>query len=163
MQAAKDSFYMALCARLQQVNPQRTVMVEGEVRPALLVAENEPAICSQPAEAFCIEWEKVQPVSTSPLVTSTLMSAEVQIRYRTCGGASGECDRGRSLSKMDAELMAICTPPRTPKLDYTQATPVALGSNVFWKGPSMEAAVQTASMLARTATAVVYFYPEAEA
>jgi hypothetical protein len=64
---------------------------------------------------------------------------------------------------MDAELMAICVPAQTAKLDYTPATPVALGSNVFWKVPILEAAAQTASALSRSATTVVYFYPEDEA
>lgn len=163
MQAAKDSFFMALCARLQQVNPQRTVVLGGDVRAGLLVAENEPAICSQPPEAFCMEWGAAQPVSASPLVASTLMSAEVVIRYRTCGENKGDCDRGRALSKMDAELLAICTPAQTQKLDYTRATPSGLGSNVFWKAPVFGGAVQTASTLSRAATTVVYFYPEAEA
>lgn len=163
MQSAKDSFFMALCARLQQVNPERTVVLGGDVRPGIVVAENEPAICAQPPEAFCLEWGVAQPVSASPLVSSMLMSAQVTIRYRTCGDNNGECDRGRVLTKMDAELMAICTPPQTPKLDYTQAVPASLGSNVFWKAPTLAAAVQTATTLSRSATTVVYFYPEAEA
>lgn len=163
MQAAKDSFYMALCARLQQVNPQRTVVVEGEVRPGLLATENEAALCAQPSEAFCMEWGAARPLSESALVASTLMMAEVTIRYRTCGANNGDCDRGRALTTMDTELMAICTPPQTAKLDYTQATAVGLGSNVFWKSPLLGAATQTASMLGRSATMTVYFYPEAEA
>ncbi len=163
MQAAKDSFYMALCARLQQVNPNRTVVIEGEVRPGLLVAENEPAVCSQPPEAFCLEWGAVKPVSESALVASTLMAAELTIRYRTGGSNNGEADRGRSLTTMDAELLAICMPSLTAKMDYTQATPSALGSNVFWKSPTLAAATQTASLLGRSATTTVYFYPESEA
>ncbi len=163
MQAAKDSFYMALCARLQQVNPQRTVVIEGEVRPGLLVAENEPAVCSQPAEAFCLEWGETRPVSESPLVASRLMSAELTIRYRTGGSNNGECDRGRSLTTMDAELLAICTPSQAAKMDYTQTAPAALGSNVFWKSPALGAAEQTASLLGRSATTTVYFYPESAA
>jgi hypothetical protein len=163
MQAAKDSFFMALCARLQQVNPQRTVVIEGEVRPGLLVAENEPAICTQPPEAFCIEWGAVKPMSESPLVQSTLMSIDATIRYCTCGANNGDGDRGRSLTTMDAELMAICNPRQTPKMDCTQATPAPLGSSVFWQTPLFGAAVQTASMYGRSATTTVFYYPEAEA
>ncbi len=163
MQAAKDSFYMALCARLQQVNPGRTVVVEGEVRPGLVVAENEPSICTQPPEAFCIEWGSVKPLSDTPLVASTLMAMEATIRYRTCGANHGENDRGRSLTAMDAELMAICAPPQTPKQDCTQTVPKILGSTVFWKAPSLEAAVQTANMYGRAANVLVFFYPEIQA
>lgn len=163
MQAAKDSFFMALSARLQQVNPQRTVVISGEVRPGLVVAENEAGICSQPAEGFCVEWGTAKPLSEDPEVQNRLMSVDVTFRYRTCGANNGDCDRGRSLTCMDAELMAICTPQQTPKLDYTQATPAGLGSKVFWKAPQLGPVTQTASMLARSATTTVYFYPESEA
>lgn len=163
MQAAKDSFYTALCARLQQVNPARTVVVDGEVRPGLMVAENEPSICSQPPEAFCIEWGAAKPLFETPLVASTLMAMEVTIRYSTCGANHGESDRGRSLTTMDAELMAICAPPRTPKMDCTEAAPEFLGSTVFWKAPSLDAAVQTANMYGRAANVLVFFYPESHA
>lgn len=163
MQAAKDSFYMALCTRLQQVNSQRTVVMDGEVRPGIMIAENEAAVCAQPPEAFCIEWGPTTPVFVSDLVASTLLASEVTIRYRTCGSNMGDCDRGRSLTSMDAELMAICAPPQTTKMDYTQATPVSLGSTVFWRQPALGAAAQTASMLGRAATMTVYFYPESAA
>lgn len=163
MQAAKDSFYTALCARLQQVNPGRTVVIDGEVRPGLMVAENEPSICAQPTETFCIEWGAAKPLSETPLVASTLMAMEATIRYRTCGANHGESDRGRSLNAMDAELMAICAPAQTPKMDCIQAVPETLGSTVFWKAPSLEAAVQTASMYGRAANVLVFFYPESHA
>ncbi len=163
MQAAKDTFYMALCARLQQVNPQRTVVMDGEVRPGLMVAENEAAVCEQPPEAFCMEWGAAEPLTVSPLVASTLMAVNVTFRYRTCGTDNGDGDRGRSLTTMDAELAAICAPAQTAKMDYSQATPCALGTNVFWKAPQLQAAVQSASLLGRTATTTVYFYPEGEA
>ena len=163
MQAAKDSFYMALCGRLQAVNPQRTVVMAGEVRPGLVVSENEAAICGEPPEAFCVEWGAATPLSVSPLVASTLMSVDVTFRYRTCGTNNGDCDRGRTLTAMDAELMEICTPQQTPKMDYSQATAAGLGTKIFWKAPQLGPLTQTASMLGRAATTTVYFYPESEA
>lgn len=163
MQAAKDSFYMALCTRLQQVNPQRTVVIDGEVRPGLVVTENEPAVCTQPPEAYCMEWGTVKPFSESPLVSSSLLMAEVTIRYRTGGVNHGGGDRGRSLTRMDAELLAICTPTQAPKQDYTQSEPISLGSNVFWKLPILGAATQNARLLGRSATTTVFFYPESAA
>lgn len=162
MQAAKDSFYMTLCARLQQVNPNRTIVIGGEVRPAIVAAENEPGAPVPLADAFCLEWGSVKPMSESALLASSLMAAEMTIRYGTCGANNGEGDRGRALTAMDAELMAICTPALTMKMDYSQAAPIALGSNVFWMQPSLGAALQAANLLSRVATMTVYFYPEIE-
>lgn len=162
MQAAKDSFYMTMCARLQQVNPERTVVINGEVRPGMMVAENEAAVCAQPAEAFCLEWGEAKPLDASA-TKNTLMSVDVTFRYRTCGSNNGDCDRGRSLTAMDAELMAICSPQQTAKLDYTQAMATSLGSKVFWKSPTLGPLRQTASLLGREAKTTVYFYPECEA
>ena len=163
MQAAKDSFYMALCGRLQQVNPRRTVVLGGEVRPGLVVLENEPGVGEQPAEAFCEEWGPAKAVSEGPYVSGRLMCADVTVRYRTCGANNGDGDRGRSLTAMDAELLEITTPQQTPKLDYSQDATVALGSKVFWNSPAFSALTQTARMLGRSATMKVYFYPECEA
>ncbi|WP_049762016.1 hypothetical protein [Candidatus Korobacter versatilis] len=163
MQAAKDSFYMALCARLQQVNPERTVVVAGEVRPGLLVSENEAGECAHPAEAFCMEWGNVRPLSEATEVKSRIFKADVTVRYRTCGCDGGEGDRGRSLATMDAELMAITSPQQTPKLDYSRTTACGLGSKVFWAAPELGPLTQTATMLGRAATMAVYFYPECAA
>ncbi len=160
MQAAKDSFSMALIQRLQQVNPERTVVVAGEVRPGLLVSENEAAVCGHPAEAFCVEWGNVRALSDKPEVKQRLMKADVTVRYRTCGTDGGEGDRGRMMAAMDAELMAITSPSQTPKLDYSQSSPCGLGSKVFWTSPELSALTQTATMLGRSATMTVYFYPE---
>jgi hypothetical protein len=160
MQAAKDSFYMALCARLQTVNPQRTMVIDGEVRPGILVIENAPSIGSLVPEAFCIEWGAASPAINSEIVASTLMVIEGSICYHTCGSNHGECDRGRSLTTMDMELMKICAPQQTTKFDYTQNPPPSLGSRVFWTSPKLEAAIQTASTYGRTARITVYFYPE---
>ncbi len=163
MQAAKDSFFMALCGRLQQLNPNRTVVVAGEVRPGLLVSENEAAICGHPAEAFCVEWGNVHPLTEGPQMNARLMKADVTVRYRTCGADNGEGDRGRTLTTMDTEWLTITTPQQTPKLDYSQATPCGLGSKVFWTTPELSALTQTATMLGRSATMTVYFYPESAA
>jgi len=41
MQNIKDSFFIAIRDRLATLNPQRTVLVQGVSRPAILVIENE--------------------------------------------------------------------------------------------------------------------------
>jgi hypothetical protein len=57
MQSVKDSFYIALRDRLAALNPQRTVVVEGITRPAILVRENEPASgAADQANAFYLNW-----------------------------------------------------------------------------------------------------------
>ena len=41
MQNAKDTFYVTLQSRLAALNPARTIVVRGVVRPGTLVEENE--------------------------------------------------------------------------------------------------------------------------
>ena len=41
MQNAKDTFYTTLQSRLAAMNPARTIVVRGVVRPGTLVDENE--------------------------------------------------------------------------------------------------------------------------
>ena len=62
------------------------------------------------------------------------------MRYRTCGSNHGECDRGRSLTAMDAELMAICAPQHTAKMRL-QAEPAAVaGKQCVLESPKLGAA-----------------------
>ena len=57
MQYTKDSFYITLLERLVALNPQRTVTLNGTIRPALVVAENELVVPIVPLpDAFYIEW-----------------------------------------------------------------------------------------------------------
>ena len=41
MQNAKDTFYLMLQSRLTALNPSRTIVVRGVLRPGILVDENE--------------------------------------------------------------------------------------------------------------------------
>ena len=52
MQNAKDSFYMALRTRLASINPERTVLLRGTVRPAILVEEAEAPFSQLPSDVF---------------------------------------------------------------------------------------------------------------
>jgi hypothetical protein len=49
-------------------------------------------------------------------------------------------DRGRVLGQLDYELLGICQPPNTEKMDYTQAPSADLGTKVFWDQPVFEQA-----------------------
>jgi hypothetical protein len=51
MQRAKDTFYITLRDRIAALNPARTVLVRGVVRPAVLVEENELAVDFPPLAA----------------------------------------------------------------------------------------------------------------
>ena len=55
MQSAKDTFFLHLRDRLQQINPQRTVALNGSTRPALVVVENEPPAALLP-DVFYLRW-----------------------------------------------------------------------------------------------------------
>ncbi len=160
MQPAKDSFFMALCTRLHEVNPERTALIDGELRTGLLVKENMAGVATEAPEAFYLSWGAAKPVSESALVQTMLMVCECTFRYRTRGGASGEGARGRELARMDTELFRICLPPQTEMMDYANGNPISLGATVFWQAPSLSAAQQSANELSRTATLLLFFHPQ---
>jgi hypothetical protein len=161
MQNAKDTFYMTLESRLAALNPARTVVIRGVVRPGTLVDENELPSAFVPMDAFRLQWTKLQVTTESPL---PWVGMECSIRYATDGSAgNGGMDRGRALAAMDAELtsaLAAC-PHAVPKMNYaaTPATPMA--TNIFWADPVFGATTATGERLERTATVQVFAYQEA--
>ena len=56
MQNAKDSFYMALRARLTAINPERNILLRGAVRPGILVEEAEAPFSQLPSDVFVLRW-----------------------------------------------------------------------------------------------------------
>ena len=112
MQNAKDTFYLTLQSRLAALNPSRTVVLRGVVRPATLVDENELPTASVLTDAFRLQWTKLQVTSASPL---PWVAMECSIHYATDGStANGGMDRGRMLAAMDAELAtALAQEPAT--------------------------------------------------
>ena len=52
MKNAKDTFYVALRDRLAAVNPARTFVLRGVVRPGIMVVENEMVSAELPADVF---------------------------------------------------------------------------------------------------------------
>lgn len=161
MQNAKDTFYTTLQARLAALNPERTMVVRGVTRPAVLVEENELPSDAVPVDAFRLRWTGLKADSNSalPLVTLTC-----EIRYATDGNTSnGGMDRGRLLAAMDAELAAAIemAPRSAMKMNYTAVPPVALATNVFWGDIIFAAATTIDERLERVATIEVFSYQEA--
>ncbi|MFB3815888.1 MAG: hypothetical protein ACE14L_17430 [Terriglobales bacterium] len=166
MQAAKDSFYIALRDRLAALNPQRTITLAGDTRPAIVVVENtglgatEVAQKAPVADCFCLRFGAVRQVDGFAGVRRPLMTMECAIAYRTSGPASDASDRGRALAALSGELMAICAPPATPKLDYTQTPVVELGSTVSWEAPQFGAVDDAGNSIGCEARMTLFFFPE---
>src|SRR5690348_6602169 len=119
MQFTKDSFYMTLRDRLSALNPQRTVVLSGATRPAMVVAENELIIPVAPLpDAFYLEWGAAEAVSGHE-GRQPLMQMECEISYHTFGSCQTGVDRGRALGELDAELLSLCQPQHTEKRDYS--------------------------------------------
>lgn len=165
MQNAKDTFYTTLQARIAALNPARTIVVRGTVRPAVLVEENELPAQSPPVDCFRLRWTKLEVASASPL---PLVAMTCAISYAT-DGTSGNAamDRGRLLSAMNAELAAalIQTPRCAPKLNYSAAgvgvAPAAMGTSIFWADPVFGPVTITDERMERVTTVQVFAYQEA--
>ena len=108
MQNAKDSFYVALRTRLAAINPERTILLRGTIRPGIIVEEAEAPLSQLPNDVFVLRWLGLGIDLDSG---STMTAEECEILYQTCGTQGfGGLDRGRSLCGMDAELVAILQP-----------------------------------------------------
>ena len=165
MQNAKDTFYTTLQSRLAALNPARTIVVRGVVRPGTLVEENELPTASVLVNAFCLQWAGVQVNSEGPL---PLVTMECSIQYATDGttGNSG-MDRGRMLAAMDAELASAlgAEPHAVSKMNYSTAgagvAPTTMGTNVFWSNAVFGVTKAVDERLERTTTVQVFAYQEA--
>ena len=158
MQNAKDSFYMALRARLAVINPERTILLRGAARPGILVEEAEAPFSQLPNDVFVLRWLGL---CTDLDLASTMTAEECEIAYQTCGTQSyGGLDRGRALSEMDEELVAILQPLYTPKLNYAVQPAAAMLTQVFWDEPGFTPIVAQRDRLSRSAKVMVYGYQE---
>jgi hypothetical protein len=158
MQNAKDSFYMALRSRLATINPERTTLLRGAVRPGILVEEAEAPFSQLPGDVFILRW---QGLGVDMDLGSTMTAEECEILYQTCGTQSfGGLDRGRALSQMDEELVAMLSPFFTPKLNYTATPPAAMMTQVFWDEPGLGPIAVQRDRLSRSAKVTVYSYQE---
>jgi hypothetical protein len=158
MQNAKDSFYVALRTRLVTVNPNRTILLRGTVRPGILVEDAEAPFSQFPSDVFVLRWLGL---GVDVDLGSTMTAEECEITYQTCGTQSfGGLDRGRTLSAMDEELMAMIEPFYTPKLNYISQPPTAMLTQVFWNEPGFGPVATQRDRLSRVARVLVYSYQE---
>ena len=158
MQNAKDSFYMALRSRLAAVNPDRTTLVRGAVRPGILVEDAEAPFSQLPNDVFVLRWLGL---GVDLDLASAMAAEECEIIFQTCGTQSfGGLDRGRSLSGMSSELVAMLQPFFTPKLNYSVQPPAAMITRVFWDEPAFTPTVVQRDRLTRSAKVMVYSYQE---
>jgi hypothetical protein len=158
MQNAKDSFYMALRTRLVAINPERTILLRGTVRPGILVEEAEAPFAQLPSDVFVLRWLGL---GVDVNLESTMAAEECEIVYQTCGTQSfGGLNRGRSLNDMDEELMAMLEPFCTPKFNYAATPPVAMLTQVFWDESAFGPITTQKDRLSRSAKVMVYSYQE---
>lgn len=166
MENARDTFYIALRGRLATINPARTIVVRGLIRPGVLVEENELATVSQLVDTFALRWTSLKVDAAGPL---PLVSMECEIHYATDGSVGlGGMDRGRLLAAMDGELTAALTqsPQSAQKMNYsgvagTGAAAITMATNIFWGQPQFSAATSIGERIERTATVQVFSYQEA--
>lgn len=158
MQNAKDSFYAALRARLVTLNPERTLLLRGAVRPGILVEEAEAPFSQLPNDVFVLRWLGL---GAELDLASTMAAEECEVIYQTCGTRSfGGLDRGRALSAMDEELVAMLRPYYTAKSNYTVQPPAAMLTKVFWDEATFAPVVVQRDRLSRSAKVLVYSYQE---
>lgn len=151
MQQTKDTFYMALRERLAAVNPERTVVVDGVVRPAIAVEENE---AGRVEDAFRLTWGACSRVGGG----SGLMKVDCTVRYATRGVDGTTGDRGRELARLDGELRVASEPPRAMKTDYGAIPAKSDGTVVFWTEFEFGAPQDEAGTIEREAKTTVYFF-----
>ncbi len=159
MQNAKDSFYIALRDRLASLNPARTITLRSVQRPAIFVEEAEAPMAELLNDTFVLRWTATTSFKDMP---STLIGMLCEIRYATSGSQTvAGLDRGRALSELDRELLAILTPLYTQKVQFTTTAALPLETNVFWTEPVSGAAQTVRNQLLRTVAVTVFAFQEA--
>jgi hypothetical protein len=158
MQNAKDSFYLALRTRLAAINPERTVLLRGALRPGIVVEEAEAPVAQLPTDVFVLRWLGL---GVDMDLSSTMAAEECEIFYSTCGSqAFGGLDRGRMLSAMDEEVVAMLQPFYTPKFNYSVQPATIMQTQVFWDEPALSPISVQRDRLNRSAKVLVFSYQE---
>jgi hypothetical protein len=158
MQNAKDSFYIALRNRLAALNPERTILLRGAIRPGILVEDAEAPFPQLPSDIFVVRWLGH---GADIDLASAMIAEECEIVYGTCGCQTyGGLDRGRALTQMDGELLAILQPFSAAKWNYCTQPPAALLTQVFWDEPIFSPTVAQRDRLTRSVKVMVYSYQE---
>ena len=103
MQAAKDSFYIALRMRLAALNPARTMVIDGITVPAIVVRENlEPGFAEAQTGIFYLDFGDILIAESS----RPMLGVDCHIWYASEGSGGTGVDRGRVLAEMDVELVS---------------------------------------------------------
>lgn len=158
MQNAKDSFYLALRTRLAAINPERTVLLRGVLRPGILVEEAEAPSAQLPMDAFVVRWLGL---GIDVELSAAMVAEECEILYSTCGTqAFGGLDRGRMLSAMDAEIIAMLQPFNTSKFNYSVQPAVPMQTQIFWDEPTFTPINVQRDRLSRSVRVMLYSYQE---
>ena len=160
MQNLKDSFYLALRDRLAELNPERTLVIGGQQRPAIVVAENELVAAASPlVEVFHLNWSKTKAVTFDE--PAPLLTIRCDISYCTEGTDEKNAqDRGRILAELDAELFDICRPGRTEIEDPEQGPSVLTGNTLFWSLPELGETTADGRRLSRSASVELFAVTE---
>jgi hypothetical protein len=149
---------MSLRTRLTEINPERTVLIRGSIRPGILVEEAEAPFSQIPKDVFILRWLDV---GVDPDLGSPMMATECEVFYQTLGTQIfGGLDRGRLLSAMDKELMGMLSPLQTPKFSYATDPPAVMLTQVFWGEPVFGSAVTQRDSISRSVKLRVYCYLE---
>jgi len=145
---------MALRNRLAALNPERTILIRGAVRPGIVVEEAEAPFAQLPGDVFVVRWLGM---GVDVDLATSLVAQECEILYATCGSQSfGGLDRGRALSAMDAEIAALLQPFHTPKMSYMAAPPAQMLTQVFWDEPVFAPCLTQRDRLSRSVKVMVY-------
>ncbi len=158
MQNTKDTFYVTLRERLATVNTNRTVLLRGVTRPGILVEENELPAATVLPDVFVLRWTEV---SAEDAQGRHVVRCE--IRYATEGSADvGSMDRGRALTRMDEELVAMLAPQWAVKQSFATTPATTMGTRIFWSAPVLAVVQEIGNaLLQRSVTVDVYGYKEA--
>lgn len=165
MQNAKNTFYEVLRSRIAAANPERTMVLRGVTRPAVLVEENELVSAVTMPDCFRLKWIDATVDAANGLPVATLTC---EVLYETVGtpGNAG-LDRGRLLTAMDAELVTAvnAVPQRSAKQSYAAlangGSATAMGTNIWWSDVVLGPIVVKADRIARTAKIAVMSCEEA--
>ena len=137
---------------------QRTILLRGALRPGILVEEAEAPFAQLPADVFVLRW---QALGLDADVAARMNAMECEILYSTSGTqAFGGLDRGRILSAMDEEVIAMLQPCSTAKIDYSVQPPATMLTQVFWDEPVFSTITPQRDRLSRSARVTVYSYQE---
>jgi hypothetical protein len=122
------------------------------------VEEAEAPFNQLPNDVYVLRWLGM---GVDMDLASTMAAEQCEILYQTCGTQSfGGLDRGRLMSQMDEEVMAMLQPFHTPKLNYTATPPAAMLTQVFWDEPGFTSLTIERDRLSRSANVMLYSYQE---